>query len=154
MEANGTSSLQNKGFRQEKREFWQWPVLLAIVVLIAFNIYQDYKTELQTKETGTLIEVPVIQKIRSSGSRGSKSKIGIMHGHVPIYVVAKSKAWFRSATVGSTIKVIYSSRYHTYLDPNKKKFDVEISFIAFFSFVGLMILWRWIWLGLYIWYWK
>lgn len=77
-----------------------------------------------------------------------------MHGHVPIYVEARSKGWFRSATVGSTTKVIYSSTYHTYLDPNKKKFDVELTFIAFFTFMSLMILWRWIWLGLYIWYWK
>lgn len=140
-------------FWQEKREFWLWPFLLAIVVLITLSIYHDYKTQLQTKETGVLIEVPVIQKIRSTGSRGSKSKIGIMHGHVPIYVEVTSKVWFRTSVVGSTTKVIYSSRYHTYLDPNKKKFDVEISFIAFFSCMGLVILWRWIWLGLYIWYW-
>lgn len=148
----GEFLFRDSRFWQEKREFWLWPLILAVVVLIAINIYRGYQTELQTKQTGALIEVPVIQKIRSNGSRGSKSKIGIMHGHVPIYIVAGSR-WFRSTTVGSTTKVIYSHKYHTYLDPYKK-FDVDISFMAFFIFMSLIITWRGIWLGLYIWYWN
>jgi phosphotransferase system glucose/maltose/N-acetylglucosamine-specific IIC component len=151
VETKGASSFRDSKFREEKREFWAWPFLLALVIFLLLQFYHTYYSQLQTKQTGQFIEVRVIDKIRKF-NRGPKYKIGIMHGHVPIYVGAGSR-WFHSTAIGSTTKVIYNDKYHTYLDPYRR-FENDIFFMAFFILISLIITWRAIWLGLYIWHWK
>ena len=148
---NGVLLSQNKNFKQEKSEFWQWCVFLVCLVVGSVFFYRSYHVDRQVLIYGDTITVKVFDKILGEYRR-RRTKIGIMHGTAPIYVNA-SKRWYRSTAIGSETQVRYNSKYHAYLDPYYKS-DKDVFFLIAMIFLDLMILWRTIWLGLYIWHWK
>lgn len=148
---SGELSYQNNRFQEERREFWWWPITFIGLVIGCVMFYNSYREDVRTKETGQEIVVNVFDKKRGE-RKGERRKIGIMHGHIPIYVIASSP-WYRSSKIGTDTKVIYSAKYHSYLDPYNK-FHKDRFFLTCMVFVTIIVLWRTIWLGLYIWYWR
>jgi hypothetical protein len=133
-----------------KREFWFWPVFFAAMTYGIFLFYQSCKRDREVWDSSQEIRVQVIDK--RLGHKSRDSKIGIRHGLIPIYVYA-GKRWFRQAKIDSMTTVKYSAKYHAYMDPSRR-FGADKGFLWFLIIMDLIILWRSIWLGLYIWYWK
>ncbi len=136
--------------KEEKKEFWAWIPFLIGLIFGTCLFYQSYQTDKKIKATSQCIKVKGIDKRVGVGK--GKNKIGIRHGLVPIYVYAGRK-WFRQATIDSLTTVRYSARYHAYMDPYHN-FNADKAFFGFLIIMSLVIIWRFIWLGLYIWYWK
>jgi len=136
--------------KNEKREFWGWIPFLIALVTGTYLFYKSYETDKQILGDSQLICVKVIDKRVGVGK--GKSKIGIRHGLVPIYVYAGRK-WFRQAAIDSLTTVRYSSKYHAYMDPYRN-FSADKAFLGFLIIMILAVTWRFIWLGLYVWHWK
>jgi len=136
--------------KDEKKEFWGWIPFLIALITGTFLFYQSYETDKKIKADSKVISVKVIDKRLKVGK--GKSKIGIRHGLVPIYVYAGRK-WFRQTTIDSLTTVRYSAKYHAYMDVYHN-FKADKAFLGFLIIMTLIVIWRFIWLGLYIWYWK
>ena len=148
---NGILLSQNKNFREEKKEFWQWCVFLVCLTVGTIFFYRSYHLDRQVSIYGETITVKVFDKIPGYYRR-QRAKIGILHGSYTVYVDA-AKRWYKGTAIGSETQVRYSSKYHAYLDPYYRP-DKDVFFLIAMIFLDLIILWRTIWLGLYIWHWK
>lgn len=134
----------------EKGEFWTWIVFLVAMIFGTFLFYQACQKDRAIWNTSKEIRVRVIDK--RWGNKSKDNKIGIRHGRIPIYVYAGKKL-FRQAKIDSLVTIRYSATHHSYIDPYHK-FNVDKTFLGFLIIMSLVILWRTIWFGLYIWYWK
>lgn len=136
--------------KNEQKEFWGWIPFLIALLVGTYLFYKSYETDKRIFADSQLIWVKVIDKRVGVGK--GKSKIGIRHGLVPIYVYA-GRRWFRQATIDSLTTVRYSSKDYAYMDPCRN-FAADKAFFGFLIIVTLVAAWRFIWLGLYVWYWK
>lgn len=134
---------------EEKKEFWCWPFFLFGLVIGTIMFYKSIQMDKAIWATSEEVSVTVFDK----QTRGKNEKrIYAYHDNNPIYVKAGSR-WFRQAKVGSTTLVRYSSKYNAYID-RYHKFDADEFFLVCMIVFDIVILWRAVWLGMYVWYWK
>jgi hypothetical protein len=134
---------------EEKKEFWCWPFLLLGLIFSIVILYRSYQMDKAIWAASKEVSVLVFDKKRV----GRNTKIIMAyHNHTAIQVNAGNR-WFRQARIGSGTWVRYSPKYNAYID-RYHKFEVDRYFLIFMSSMCAIILWRAIWLGLYIWYWK
>jgi len=136
--------------KNEKKEFWGWILFLICLIMGTILFYQSSERDKDIFANSQVISVKVIDK-RVKVGRG-QNKIGIRHGLVPIYVYA-GKKWFRRTTIDSVTTVRYHAGYHAYMDPYRN-FNADKFLLGYLIVMILIVTWRFIWLGLYIWYWK
>ena len=134
--------------KEEKKEFWIWLFFFVGLVFWIIIFYKSIESDKAIWATSKEVSVTVSDKI--VGGRRQRNKIRAYHEHTLIYVDA-GKRWFRQAKVGSTTLVRYSPKYNSYMD-RYHKFNVDKFFLICLITLSTSILWRIIWLGLYIWY--